>query len=122
MHSAAVAGRTLPDALRRLDFPRSPGAAARACGVARRAATVERARLHHRVSLLAAGARRYPREGVGSIGTPSEPLLAQHAVSTYYIRRIEQHAGGKTRYQHFLKWLIVVAVDRQIILAQRARQ
>ena len=48
--------------------------------------------------------------------------LAQHAVSTYFIRRIEQHAGGKTRYQHFLKWLIVVAVDRQIILAQRARQ
>ena len=48
--------------------------------------------------------------------------LAQHAVSTYFIRRIEQHAGGKTRYKHFLKWLIVVDVDRQIILAQRARQ
>jgi hypothetical protein len=43
-------------------------------------------------------------------------------VSTYFIRRIEQHAGGKTRYRHFLKWLIVVDVDRQIILAQRARQ
>jgi hypothetical protein len=48
--------------------------------------------------------------------------LAQHAVSTYFIRRVEQHAGGKTRYKHFLKWLIVVDVDRQIILAQRARQ
>ena len=24
--------------------------------------------------------------------------LAQHAVSTYFIRRIEQHAGEKTRY------------------------
>src|SRR5258708_27475111 len=48
--------------------------------------------------------------------------LAQHAVSTYFIRRVEQHAGGKTRYRHFLKWLIVVDVDRQIILAQRARQ
>lgn len=48
--------------------------------------------------------------------------LAPHAVSTYFIRRSEQHAGGKTRYKHFLKWLIVVDVDRQIILAQRARQ
>ena len=48
--------------------------------------------------------------------------LTQHAVSTYFIRRVEQHAGGKTRYRHFLKWLIVVDVDRQIILAQRARQ
>lgn len=48
--------------------------------------------------------------------------LAPHAVSTYFIRRSEQHTGGKTRYKHFLKWLIVVDVDRQIILAQRARQ
>ena len=48
--------------------------------------------------------------------------LAPHSVSTYFIRRSEQQAGGKTRYKHFLKWLIVVDVDRQIILAQRARQ
>ena len=48
--------------------------------------------------------------------------LAQHAVSTCFLRRVEQHAGGKARYRHFLKWLIVVDVDRQIILAQRARQ
>ena len=48
--------------------------------------------------------------------------LAPHAVSTYFIRRVEQHTGGKTHYKHFLKWLIVVDVDRQIILAQRARQ
>ena len=48
--------------------------------------------------------------------------LALHAVSTYFIRRIEQHAGEKTRYKHFLKWLMVVDVDRQIILPQGARQ
>src|SRR5260370_26784248 len=36
--------------------------------------------------------------------------LAQHAVSTYFIRRSEQPAGGQTRYKHFLKWLIVVDV------------
>ena len=48
--------------------------------------------------------------------------LARHAVSTYFIRRVEQHEGGQTRYRHFLKWLMVVDVNRQIIPAQRARQ
>ena len=47
--------------------------------------------------------------------------LSPHAVSTYFIRRSEQHSGGKTRYRHYLKWLVVADVDRQIILAQRAR-
>ena len=58
------------------------------------------------------------RAGVAVDGTG----LAPHAVSTYFLRRVEQHAGGKTRYRHFLKWRVVVDVDRQIILAQRARQ
>jgi Transposase DDE domain len=41
----------------------------------------------------------------------------------YFLRRIEQHPPtGRTRYRHFLKWLVVADVDRQIILAQRARQ
>lgn len=48
--------------------------------------------------------------------------LSQHAVSTYFIGRVEQHPQGKTRYRHYLKWLLVADVDRQIILAQRARQ
>jgi Transposase DDE domain/Transposase domain (DUF772) len=48
--------------------------------------------------------------------------LSPHGVSTYFLRRIEQHTRGKTRYRHFLKWLVVADVDRQIILAQRARQ
>ena len=48
--------------------------------------------------------------------------LSPHAVSTYFIRRLEQHTGGKTRYRHYLKWLVVADVDRQIILAQQARQ
>ncbi len=48
--------------------------------------------------------------------------LSPHAVSTYFIRRLAQHSGGKTRYRHYLKWLIVVDVDRQIILAQQVRQ
>ena len=48
--------------------------------------------------------------------------LLPHGVSTYFIRRVEQQSGGKTRYRHFLKWVVVADVDRQILLAQRARQ
>ena len=48
--------------------------------------------------------------------------LAQRAVSSYFIRRIE-HFGQKQRsWKHWLKWLVVVDVDRKIILAQKARQ
>jgi hypothetical protein len=48
--------------------------------------------------------------------------LSPHAVSTYFIRRLAQYSGGKTPYRHYLKWLLVVDVDRQIILAQQVRQ
>ena len=48
--------------------------------------------------------------------------LAPGAVSSYFIRRVE-HFGDKPRtWKHWLKWLTVVDVDRQIILAQHARQ
>ena len=48
--------------------------------------------------------------------------LLPHGVSSYFIRRVEQQSGGRTQYRHFLKWVVVVDVDRQIVLAQRARQ
>jgi hypothetical protein len=60
--------------------------------------------------------RRRARVAVDGTG------LSQHAVSTYFVRRIEQHSRGLTRCRHWLKWLVVADVDRQIILAQRARQ
>src|SRR6266852_5741522 len=41
--------------------------------------------------------RRRARVAVDGTG------LAPHAVSTYFIRRVEQHAGGKTHYKHYLK-------------------
>lgn len=48
--------------------------------------------------------------------------LAPAAVSSYFIRRVE-HFGQKQRtWKHWLKWLAVVDVERQIILAQWARQ
>src|SRR5216684_1297326 len=48
--------------------------------------------------------------------------LSPQAVSTYFIRRIEQQNGGKPRYRHYLKWLVVVDVKQQVVLAQQARQ
>lgn len=48
--------------------------------------------------------------------------LAPQAVSTYFLRRVEEHSGGKLRYKHYLKWLVIADVRQQILLAQRARQ
>jgi len=48
--------------------------------------------------------------------------LSPHGVSTYFIRRMEQQSHGEKRYRYFLKWLVVADVDRQIILAQRAKR
>jgi Transposase DDE domain/Transposase domain (DUF772) len=48
--------------------------------------------------------------------------LAPQAISTYFLRRVEQHSGGKTHYKHYLKWLVIADVQQQILLAQRARQ
>ena len=48
--------------------------------------------------------------------------LAQAAVSSYFIRRIEHFGDQRRSWKHWLKWLAVVDVERQIILAQSARQ
>jgi transposase len=48
--------------------------------------------------------------------------LSPQAVSTYFIRRSEQQQGGKPRYRHDLKWLVVVDVKQQVVFAQQARQ
>jgi hypothetical protein len=48
--------------------------------------------------------------------------LAQGAVSSYFVRRVEHFGDKQHSWKHWLKWLAVVDVDRQIILAQGARQ
>jgi Transposase DDE domain len=48
--------------------------------------------------------------------------LAQSAVSTFFVRRIYHHIQQPLPWRHWLKWLAVVDVDRQLILAQSARQ
>jgi Transposase DDE domain/Transposase domain (DUF772) len=64
------------------------------------------------------GGRRHGGVSAAVDGTGLSP----QAVSTYFLRRVEQHSGGKTRYKHFLKWLVIADVHQQILLAQRARQ
>src|SRR6202158_1792968 len=68
---------------------------------------------------------RWPKSG-------SCPLLAGHykwprmfcrpSVSPFFLRRLEQHTHGTRPRRPWLKWLIVVDVQQQILLAQRARQ
>ena len=48
--------------------------------------------------------------------------LSDTSVSTFFHRRLEQHAHGTRPRRPWLKWLIVVDVQQQILLAQRARQ
>jgi hypothetical protein len=48
--------------------------------------------------------------------------LSYNSVSTFFVRRMEQHADRSTRHRHWLKWVIVVDVQQQILLAQRAHQ
>lgn len=48
--------------------------------------------------------------------------LSYNSVSTFFVRRMEQHAEHSSRHRHWLKWVIVVDVQQQILLAQRAHQ
>lgn len=59
--------------------------------------------------------RRRARVAVDATG------LAQGAVSTYFVRRQYHHTQQPLPWRHWLKWLVVADVDRQLLLAQRAR-
>jgi hypothetical protein len=48
--------------------------------------------------------------------------LAQSAMSSFFVRRMHHHTQQPMPWKHWLKWLTVVDVDRQLILAQSARQ
>ncbi len=47
--------------------------------------------------------------------------LAQGAVSTFLVRRMYHHTKQPLPWRHWLKWLVAVDVDRQLLLAQAAR-
>src|SRR5277367_5682655 len=52
----------------------------------------------------------------------NDTALAQAAVSGYFIRRVRHFGQRPQTGKHWLKWLDVVDVERQPILAQQARQ
>ncbi len=68
-------------------------------------------------------ARRMPGRGRSPATVAVDATgLAQTASSSYFVRRIEHFGGQPRAWKHWLKWLAVVDVDRQIILAQSARE
>lgn len=48
--------------------------------------------------------------------------LSQSAMSTLFVRRMHHHTQQPMPWRHWLKWLVVIDVERQLILAQNARQ
>lgn len=48
--------------------------------------------------------------------------LAQGAVSTFFVRRMHPHTHQPRPWRHWLKWLVVVDLDRQMVLSQLARR
>lgn len=48
--------------------------------------------------------------------------LSQGAVSTFFVRRMHHHTNKPLPWRHWLKWVVVVDLDRQIILSQLARR
>jgi Transposase DDE domain/Transposase domain (DUF772) len=60
------------------------------------------------------GPRRRARVAVDATG------LSQGAISTFFVRRMHHHTQQPMPWRKWLKWLVVVDLDRQLILAQRA--
>ena len=48
--------------------------------------------------------------------------LAPGAVSTFFVRRMHPHGQKPLPWRHWLKWVVVVDLDRQIVLSQLARR
>lgn len=46
--------------------------------------------------------------------------LAPGAISTFYVRRTQNRGGEPILWRRWLKWLVVVDTDRQMVLAQEA--
>ena len=48
--------------------------------------------------------------------------LAPGSISTFFIRRREQHGGGPMPWRYWLKWLLAVDTSSRIILGQKAHR
>ena len=63
--------------------------------------------------------RRYRRRARVAVDATG---LSQNAISSFFVRRMHHHTDKPMPWRHWLKWLTVVDVNRQLILAQSARQ
>ena len=63
--------------------------------------------------------RRYRRRVRVAVYTTG---LSQNAISSFFVRRMHHHTDKPMPWRHWLKWLTVIDMDRQLILAQSARQ
>jgi len=66
----------------------------------------------HRIPLP--GPRRRTQVAVDGTG------LSPGAISTFFVRRMYHHTQQPMPWQHWLKWLVVVDLPRQLLLAQKA--
>ena len=62
------------------------------------------------------GGRKRARVAVDATG------LASGAVSTFFVRRLHHHGQKPLPWRYWLKWVVVVDLDRRCVLAQRARR
>src|SRR5215472_15831500 len=62
------------------------------------------------------GARARARVAVDATG------LTSGAVSTFFVRRLHHHGQKPLPWRYWLKWIVVVDLERQCVLAQRARR
>ncbi len=63
--------------------------------------------------------RRYRRRARVAVDATG---LSQNAISSFFVRRMHHHTDKPMPWRHWLKRLTVIDVDRQLILAQSARQ
>ena len=66
----------------------------------------------HRLPLP--GPRRRAQVAVDATG------LSPGAISTFFVRRMYHHTQQPMPWRHWLKWLVVVDLHRQLVLAQKA--
>lgn len=65
--------------------------------------------------------KRRPRPtGVDPTVAVDATGLAPGSISTFFIRRREQHGGAPMPWRYWLKWLLAVDTDLRVILAQKA--
>ena len=86
-------------------------------------------RLEERVigQALAEVVRRLQKKKPGSRRTKTVVAvdatgLAPGAISTFFIRRREQHGGAPMPWRYWLKWLLAIDTRQRLILAQKAHQ